>query len=635
MIAQQKHAMHHITAGCLAAILALPCFTSCKGKLDEAAESFLDRRPTLFRIVSDRSLVRSDTDEPAPIAAISGTVPTHTFGGTYPAGGGIVPTGSGIVATGSGIVPTGSGITPPLGGLTGDNATAPFVANISVSFSFPEIAEKAAKILAPFAAIPFSFTGFTVDRSQITATADFIARAVAGNGRETDYLDSNAIPAAYYRVRQVSNLSGTADINKTVDYVECNGKLYFSGYLSGNTKLCCYDPAANTITQISNIRAGAHDDPMGFGTDNRLMAVNNRVVFVANNTNGVAKLFSYNTLTDTVTQVSDTRNSSTISDSIAAGLVHGTRVYFRANNASGRTKLYCYDTANDTLVQVSNTRNNNAEHDGPVPQAMYNGKLMFTAANSSGTGYTKLYAYDPSVGTVTLISNIRNNQSVEDVNSMVPHVVYSGKLYFSGINANGEKLYCYDDTAQTITQISDTRNGLSDFCKNLIVVGEELFFKSTTVSSGEKLFSYNATSGRLMQVSNCRNSESITDNISQLTVYNGRLYFSAWNPSESSKLFCYDPSSGSLTVLSNTRTDPAMNDSPESLFVHTNRLFFGSSNVSNWRKLYCYDDRDGKLSQVVDVNSTASDDPDGVCMLNGKLYFRALKDGFTKLYVLY
>lgn len=205
---------------------------------------------------------------------------------------------------------------------------------------------------------------------------------------------------------------------KLINY---NNALYFSGRNdegTGYSKLFRYEGAKTE--QVSNIYAAGNDDPSEMAIYNGSLYFNAKINF-----GGHTKLFRYNSATNTITRISNTRNNPDQEDSPQHLTVYNNKLYFSALNSSGQRKLYCYD--GNTITQISNIRSGNT--DNPQNLAVFNNKLYFSALNSSNQ--SKLHCYDGS--TITQISN--TNAGGNDAPSNL--AVYNGRLYFSANNANG------------------------------------------------------------------------------------------------------------------------------------------------------------------------------------------------------
>ncbi len=212
---------------------------------------------------------------------------------------------------------------------------------------------------------------------------------------------SPSAPGTITKVSTASVYSGasTVGVEPPILY---NGKIFFVGMKAGYAKLMRYDPSLNTTTVITNIAgSSAPDDPSYF------KIYNNKLFFVALNSSGKAKLFSYDDIgSGGLSQITDLSGGVANTDFALKGTTnpitiytpymttYNNRLYFRANvDGSGSAKLFSYDDYSGKLYKVIDIRSSgNSDFDwtNTVEPVVYGKRLGLVMYNAAG--YSKLYS---------------------------------------------------------------------------------------------------------------------------------------------------------------------------------------------------------------------------------------------------
>lgn len=204
--------------------------------------------------------------------------------------------------------------------------------------------------------------------------------------------------------------------------------------------------------------------------------------------------------------------------------------------------------------------------------------------------------------------------------------VFQNELFF-GANSSGNALRSYDGTSLTTYE---TFNGIPD---NLIVLGDQLFFRSITSSTGLEPWIFNGTSSTVQDIVSGTGSSSPAS----FTIYDDKLYFEAdGSDGAGDELWVHDGTSFSRV---GDIYPGSSNGDPTFLTVYDGKLFFSGTDrttgVGLGIELYSYDGT--TITRETDIMSggTFGDaSPQYMTVYNGKLYFASNYGNFDReLYV--
>ncbi|MEI6080044.1 MAG: DUF5050 domain-containing protein, partial [bacterium] len=353
------------------------------------------------------------------------------------------------------------------------------------------------------------------------------------------------------------------------------------------------------ITQISNTGGIAGDNIQS------LTVCGNALFFTAVSSISGTTLFKY-----------DGSNITRLEVNQASGIVAlNDKLYVVALNGP-HLKLFSYNTLDNSMVQVSDIFS--GDSDAITQLTAYDGQVFFSAAPGVTPSITKLYKYNPVDKKTTQVSNINNGSS----DSPTYLTVYNGSLYFRAIKTGTfDKIYKYKSDSSAVTQVSNLSGAGGDGIYAIKVFNGDLY-----LTAGGKLFKYNPSlyEGKMVRVSNINGvagTPSGADTPTYLTELNGELYFSAnktTSPVGLTKLYKYNPTDDKITQISNIHDDGA--DAPTQLTAFNGELYFSAFDGTTVAKLYRYNPRDNKITKVI------SDKPDtfaNLTVFDGALYFSA------------
>ncbi|MEP3838114.1 MAG: T9SS type A sorting domain-containing protein [Algibacter sp.] len=258
-------------------------------------------------------------------------------------------------------------------------------------------------------------------------------------------------------------------------FVEFDGLAYFTvGSQPGSTtqetvnKLVQWD-GVNDAEQVADVGAG-------FETVLQDMIVFNNQIFMYMNysTDDATvgnELYAYNPTTDTFTLIKDI-DAGTGDSSISNFTILGSTLYFEADNALWKTDG---TTGGTIAVAPASTLA------GIANLYAWNSLLFFEG--DDGTNGDQLYVYNPTLETVTNISNISGSNNDHNPGD---YAAYNGYLYYSGSGATNSNKYLFRTDGAIISQIDATIKDIDE----ITVLNDMLYFEGDNGSTGNELYSF-------------------------------------------------------------------------------------------------------------------------------------------------
>lgn len=612
-------------------------------------------------------------------STLAGNVPTGAgtggaVGGSAPALAGTGNTLAGSTASGTGSVPSGSGVTPsPTGsGLDIENAheiridvDAGFespTTSVSITLTSTDTSGNFHNLALTDGSADVRLT--KAPNEQIQATVQSLQNS---DSKITSRKQLNIAPTGL-TLRRIAARTPFLVGARTCTPVLANGAYYYYGLNSaGFAKLMKVNASTYAVSQVSN---AANNNYSADATSLTMLAANgNAVYFPGLNSNGVVKLYKVDATTDAITQMSNTSNNASINDLGTTALPWltrcGTGYYFWANNASGVNKLFRLTDA-DVCSSASNTRGNNASTDfafnlsdtlnGSTTEAYCNagiviGTKMYFIANNSN-GFIKLFVIDSGTGTITQVSNTANSQTAADITSAFSYFIVGTKLFFVGINQNGQsKLYEVNTTTDAVTQISNTsgNQSTSDFSSTVqrfIVNGTDVFYIGNNSSGVLKIIRLDTTSNTFTIASNTRNATGSADIFQANHLFgikSSKLIFIGLNSSGVSKLFSMNVSTLSITTLTNTRGSTTIADTVQPIqdsnnvsvtsncLQTTNCFIFTATNSTGQSTAFAVNCTNDAITMFEDYFATSLSTSRGLSY-NGRAFLNITRDNVSYYY---
>jgi ELWxxDGT repeat protein len=266
----------------------------------------------------------------------------------------------------------------------------------------------------------------------------------------------------------------------------------------------------------------------------------------------------------------------------------------------------------------------------PVPGIEYESKLYFTGHFTAFTApgsvpVTKLIRYDSGGPEFRTISNTRG---VDGDDNPGPGILFNGSLFLplnDTATDNALKLWRYNATDEQLREVIDIQSGGNEAPQDLTVVAGELYWSAQPGSGDRAIYRYSESPDRTPIAVNLVTSPTSFQNPGNLVELNGLLCFQAIGPNSTRKVWAYVPSNNTIRRISDI--NPGASDEPTSLTSHGGKLYFVAEEPTGQREMYVYDPNvgaNGETRKLLDVfPSPGSDDPQGLTVSDGGLYFSA------------
>ena len=253
-----------------------------------------------------------------------------------------------------------------------------------------------------------------------------------------------------------SALSGSSGLTPT-DMVAATSTLaLFGGTTSaGNGALFSFNTATGAVSEVS-VPNAVSVVPLNFTET----ANGSEVLFANEVPSGSDTLYAYNTATGAVSELS--YSGSALTSSRPAFAQVGSEMLFNAN-ASGKASLFGYNTSTGAISLIDSTTTNAYGLDpsdfaiDPATSTVaffgYPG-----SASSLGNGTVNMFLYSAATGTVSEVS-LPGSESGSPVSSMV---ALGNSYFFTFGGTNGFDPYMYNASTHTATQLSMPNSEVAD-----------------------------------------------------------------------------------------------------------------------------------------------------------------------------
>jgi ELWxxDGT repeat protein len=253
------------------------------------------------------------------------------------------------------------------------------------------------------------------------------------------------------------------------------------------------DGTAGGTLRLGDLEPGAGDSrPGGF------VAVGDRVYFEASDAAAGREPHVYDPGTDTVTRLANIDGD--ITDSVSSGLNPllpgamlgtGDTVYFSAVDASSGREPWLTDGTPGGTRRLADIA---AGADSSIPLGFteYDGAVYFSATTPANG--RELYRYDPGNDTVARITDVASGPddgvAFQDSSGLaLPLLVFDGRLFFTGIDANGTELWSTDGTTGGTRREADIVPGAGGSGTALLaVIAGALYFRADDGATGQELW---------------------------------------------------------------------------------------------------------------------------------------------------
>jgi ELWxxDGT repeat protein len=401
------------------------------------------------------------------------------------------------------------------------------------------------------------------------------------------------------------------------------------------------DGIMNDMDQCLNTSSGSNIDATGCGSYNDLKyatniwgyhTLNDEVYFFSvDSTNGMALWKDDSTSGLTLVKVI---NSAATYDNGKAGMIKVSdgstalqedTLYFFAADGTHGTELWKTDGTESGTVMVKDINPNGSsryQSNKLINPVAIDGIVYFWA--DDGTHGYELWTSDGTETGTVMVKDIYNGSG----NSFGGYelVVFGNNLYFSAQNATSNywQLWKSDGTESgtgMLKVINPSENGR---IKNLIAVGNTLYFSADDGTNGEELWTSDGTTAGTVMVKDIRTGGtwaplSGLSYASELTAF-GDVYFIANDGTHGEELWKSDGTE-SGTVMVKDINSGLDSSSPSQLIVVDNVLYFEADDGINGCQLWKSDGTETG-TVMVDSNSTHNCGSDYL-NFGSSLYFRA------------
>jgi ELWxxDGT repeat protein len=302
---------------------------------------------------------------------------------------------------------------------------------------------------------------------------------------------------------------------------------------------------------------------------------------VAAQNNVGSELYNYDPTTNTFTLLKDITLGAKLNtfsneyrangSSISNLTTLGTKVYFEAVNELWETD----GTAAGTIKVAAATT---AGISNVAKFYSWSDKIFFEGDDGSGD---QLWVYDPTLNTVTNISNISGSNTNHDPSD---YTAFNGFLYYRGEDANDSDGHLFRTDGTSVEQIDSTIKDVDD----LVVFDNKIYFEGNDYVLGKELYVFDPATANLDIVKEINIDKTINANPSGMFAFSDRIYFGAEDASGKStdgkdlgkELWASDGTDSGTMLIKDIRVG-AGNSSPNGFFEFKSKLYFSAFDGSS------------------------------------------------------
>lgn len=332
------------------------------------------------------------------------------------------------------------------------------------------------------------------------------------------------------------------------------------------------------------------------------------------------------------------------------------KLYFSADDGKNGRELWVSDgtTQGTNLVKNIHPGNPNYQNSGYMDSSIpthfieFDNKLYFSARDSQNN--SELWVTDGTTQGTKLLAEIGSNivgnpqGSAPDYGSDPDNFTkFNGKLYFAANDRiNGDELWVTDGTTQgtnlvidicpIISEYRDRTKPCSSSPRNLIAMGNKLYFTADDGETGRKLWVSDGTKEGTNLVKDI-DREGDRDNAGylnpqHLTSFNNKLYFTAGDDRTGRELWVSDGTEQGTSLVKDINLEEGKGSEPDNFTEFNNKLYFSADDGENGRELWATDGTEQGTTLVADLYpspdyfySRQITNPDNLFVFNDRLYF--------------
>ncbi len=252
------------------------------------------------------------------------------------------------------------------------------------------------------------------------------------------------------------------------------GQDLLGGNPDGNIEVFLQDTSAGTLTQITSTTSATSCIFCGAASPSS-SADGTRIAFDSDadplgaNPDFSREVFLFDTTTSTLTQITNglTSPSASFRLSHPAISADGTRIAFTSGsdllgtNGDGNSEIFLFDTVTDSLLQITETvnteflGNGDADISGDGSRIVFDSFLDLLGMNTDGSN--EIFLYEIGTATLSQITDTAGSSSDPAINGDGTRIVFDSTADFVGTNADGNgELFLFDAVSNSFQQITNT-----------------------------------------------------------------------------------------------------------------------------------------------------------------------------------
>ena len=322
------------------------------------------------------------------------------------------------------------------------------------------------------------------------------------------------------------------------------------------------------ITQVT-FTAGGRNEQASISADGTVVAFWSDRNLTGNNADGSAELILYNTVTNSLAQVTHTTEGAVFAQREPAVSADGTRIAFwsindlTGGNFDRNAELFLYDATTNTITQVTNTIH--GLNQGPSINADGTRIAFHSKGDPVADTNTDIFLYHTTTNTFTQITNAIEGSLDPSISGDGTRIGFRSSADLNGNNADvNEEIFLYDTTTNIFTQVTQTTPGpgLGNRLPSFSADGTRIAFVSNHNLTGSnadgngEIFLYNTITNTITQITNTmtpgeHNEFPSMNGDGTRIAFQANSNLTGGNADGSLEIFLYDTTTSTFTQVSN------------------------------------------------------------------------------------